>query len=169
MSNCEASYNYIQKQNDIGYHYILSLNSLSDLSQDEINSMLNVRVNETDLKATGEVIRVTSNLKAVLPESVDWRKRNKVTPVQDQGRCGACWAFATIATAESFIALTTNKLYKLSEEYLLECTNGSDCSGGYVGVAMDKILNGVPNNTVYPYKASMLTSGKPTSTAICTY
>ncbi|WP_058235177.1 C1 family peptidase [Devriesea agamarum] len=38
-----------------------------------------------------------------LPERYDLREHNKLTPVRNQGPNGSCWAFAAMATAESFL------------------------------------------------------------------
>jgi len=36
---------------------------------------------------------------------VDWVKIGKVSPIQDQGNCGAGWAFAAVSAVESAIAI----------------------------------------------------------------
>ena len=46
---------------------------------------------------------------------VDWRDWDVVERMMDQGVCGSCYAFSTIAAAESAYAIMTGKLYKLSE------------------------------------------------------
>lgn len=46
-----------------------------------------------------QVVRPMERL--ALPASYDLRTLGKVTPVRDQGGCGACWSFATMGSAES--------------------------------------------------------------------
>ena len=40
-----------------------------------------------------------------MPASVDWVKLDKLSPIQDQGNCGAGWAFTAVAAVESAIAI----------------------------------------------------------------
>lgn len=47
--------------------------------------------------------------------SVDWRNWGVVHDMTDQGVCGSCYSFSTIAAAESAYAIMTGTLYKLSE------------------------------------------------------
>jgi C1A family cysteine protease len=69
-----------------------------------------------------------------LPASFDWRNQNNqnmVTPIKNQGQCGSCWAFGTVAPLESKIKMATGKDVNISEQYLLSCNqNGWDCKIG---------------------------------------
>jgi C1A family cysteine protease len=52
---------------------------------------------------------------SVMAGSVDWREKNVVNSVQNQGACGSCWAFSSIAAIESSHAIQKGELLKLSE------------------------------------------------------
>lgn len=64
------------------------------------------------------------------PASYDLRNFNKITPVKNQGACGDCWAYAAMASLESYFM--PNESLDLSEEHL-NVYNGFDfgsCNGG---------------------------------------
>jgi hypothetical protein len=62
---------------------------------------------------------------------VDWRDWDVVSPVADQGSCGSCYAFSTIAAAESAYAIKTGNLYRGSEQHIVACsTRNFGCNGG---------------------------------------
>lgn len=51
----------------------------------------------------------------VSASSVDWRTKGDVQKVKDQGQCGSCWAFSTVASLESVSAVFKGSLLDLSE------------------------------------------------------
>lgn len=62
----------------------------------------------------------------------DWRSCycdvNKCCPIKNQGGCGSCYAFATVAVIESSHAQYSHELICLSEQEIVDCDNG--CDGG---------------------------------------
>ena len=52
------------------------------------------------------------------PNSWDWLAKGAVTPVQDQGSCGSCYAFSAIAAIEGayYLQSGTGSLLKFSEQ-----------------------------------------------------
>lgn len=69
------------------------------------------------------------------------------TPIKDQGKCGSCWAFATIGNVEAAILKKTGgTTYDLSEQHLVSCNPWRwGCNGG--GFAYDMLI---PSMNYYP-------------------
>merc|ERR1712137_1466123 len=91
--------------------------------------------------------------------SIDWTTKGVVNPVKNQGQCGSCWAFSTVANIEGVNFLATKKLLSLSEQELVDCdkkTGDKGCQGGLPSNAFkDMIANkiGLELESDYPYKA----------------
>jgi xylem cysteine proteinase len=72
-----------------------------------------------------------------LPSCYDWRTKGVVTPVKNQGSCGTCWAFGTIAALESALLIDEGNSSDFSEQSVVCCTDPSfvylaknRCNGG---------------------------------------
>ncbi|CDW90523.1 cathepsin l [Stylonychia lemnae] len=144
-----AFINNHNSQND-GTSFTLGPNHLADYTHDEYKKMLGYKPRNK----TGKEVYSTPNLKDI-PDSIDWREKGAVNAVKDQGQCGSCWAFSTIASLESRYFIETGKLQSLSEQQLVDCSkNGNEgCNGGDMGLAMDYIASagGVETEKDYPY------------------
>ncbi|XP_042912056.2 cathepsin S-like [Parasteatoda tepidariorum] len=93
-----------------------------------------------------------------IPKKHDWRKKNIITSVKNQGHCGSCWAFATVAALEAHLALKTGKMIKLSEQDVMDCSRkygNHGCHGGFTDHAYHyvKTNKGINRAKDYPYKA----------------
>ncbi len=75
----------------------------------------------------------TESYLSATPTSYDWRDFGGNTPVKNQGSCGSCWAFGTVAPLEMLISIHCNaRVEDLSEQYLVSCNeNNWSCSGGW--------------------------------------
>jgi C1A family cysteine protease len=132
----------------------LALNKFADWTPAEYKKILSYR----PLRGNMNVAPLQN---VQLPTSIDWRDKNAVNPVRDQGQCGSCWAFSAVGAMESraFIrAIDKNGLLGLSEQQLVDCAGGSygneGCNGGDMGAAFDYAKDyGMMNRTDYPYTA----------------
>jgi len=77
-----------------------------------------------------------------------------------QGQCNSCWCFAAIAAAEAAWAMKNKTLVELSDQQVLDCTDGKKYPGtwGCVNGQPDGgirylVDNGAIENRLYPYIA----------------
>ncbi len=92
------------------------------------------------LKAMGPIVDAEGNVVAPPPPKAycsvgdsqyDARLLHFVSPVKDQGTCGSCWAFSTVANIESAELINGQQVAPLSEQELLACSgNNNSCDGG---------------------------------------
>ncbi len=132
----------------------VALNKFADWTPSELKRILSYR-------ALGKNTKVAPLTNVQLPTSIDWRDKNAVNPVRDQGQCGSCWAFSAVGAMESraFIrAIDTHGLLQISEQQLVDCAGGSygneGCNGGEMNTAFQYAQDyGMMNRTDYPYTA----------------
>ena len=150
---------YIHSRRDILGHK-LSLNQYADLSRDEWSG----RFSKIDRQLHNSWTVIDDPRELAL--ELDWRDAHKnpenmvlVNPVKNQGQCGSCWAFSTIASVETRWAISTKDLVSLSEQELVDCSTdygNNGCNGGLMSQAMNFIITngGICSEQAYPYTAT---------------
>lgn len=105
-----------------------------------------------DYKGVGDF-----QMSQAIPNTLDLRQQ--LTPIQDQGQCGDCWAFSLTATNRDGHAIAGNDPGRLSQEWLTDTdpnyatpapTYG--CNGGDFDAAND-LIKGQPSWNSCPYTA----------------
>jgi len=123
------------------------------------------------MQSDEEMIRGAASVfqpsKIPLPLEHDWTTASAcVSPVKDQGQCGSCWAFASMAALEWAHCMRQEKGFDFAEQMLVDCcgtgilaqilygVNG--CSGGTMTGAFSCVKKQTGNcGTVhYPYIAA---------------
>lgn len=123
------------------------MTSVSDRAPYELNGLRNVPAVHD-----GEM---TVEVSHALPTSYDARKYGLVNSVRDQGQCGSCWAFATVAVMEAGYKKAYGSLPALSEQQLVDCDpNDSGCGGGWPDRAFAYLkTKSLMKRADYPYTA----------------
>eukprot|EP00919_Chromeraceae_sp_WS-2016_P026194 GHVR01061947.1.p1 GENE.GHVR01061947.1~~GHVR01061947.1.p1 ORF type:complete len:365 (+),score=75.15 GHVR01061947.1:46-1140(+) len=145
----------IEEHNKKGGNFTMGLNNFADLTEDEIRKYKGF----SNYPAHNGETQTTST--TTIPEEVDWRS-TCVTPVKDQGMCGSCWAFATVAAIEGARCVSGNPLVSLSEQQLVDCAGeegAEGCDGGNAEEGMEAVINeeGVCTEDEYVYAAENAT------------
>ncbi|KAL2522584.1 Cysteine proteinase RD21a [Forsythia ovata] len=150
---------FIDEHNTENRTYKVGLNQFADMTNEEYRSMLLGTRTESKrrlVKSKNASQRYAIRAGEKLPEYVDWRKRGAVAPVKNQGSCGSCWAFSTVAAVESINQIVTGELIPLSEQELVDCDRieNSGCNGGLMDYAFQFIIanGGMDTEDDYPYR-----------------
>ena len=131
--------------------YKTGITKFSDLTQQEFAKIyLNLNY---DAMAVANFNPAHPSFSNAAPDSFDWRDKGLVTPVRDQGMCGSCWAFSTVANLEGLYYKLKGVAVDLSEQILVDCdTYDSACNGGLMEYAFQWIKeNGMETEEDYPY------------------
>lgn len=125
---------------DYDYPYDASLSQITGLKIPE-----NFQINQEEF---GKLYNVS------LPEIFDLRDVG-LTPVKNQGLCGACWSFAATSILQDIIKIKTGREVLLSDQDLLDCnTEGWNCRGGFIpnDYFFRKGKMGATDGNEYPYQ-----------------
>lgn len=141
---------WIDKMNRQGHSYTLGVSRFADMTSTEFASsrfagcLLQSKTHKEPVHLNNE------------PEpAIDWREKGAVTPVKDQGDCGACWAFSATGAMEGGQFIYRHESVSVSEQELIDCdTEDNGCGGGLMtGAFLYAMGGGVCSEEDYPYHA----------------
>lgn len=149
----------IQHNAVIGQNFTMGINQFSDLTPEEFKALyVNSGFKSVEVGSYG--CKTYTSTATNAPDSIDWRQKNAVTSVKDQGQCGSCWTFSSTGAAEGAWAIARKQLIDLSEQQLVDCATGiaygsHGCNGGQMeGADKYLIANGQCSLESYPYTAA---------------
>ncbi|KAI4343020.1 hypothetical protein MLD38_027570 [Melastoma candidum] len=141
------------RRNDVSYK--LAVNKFADLTNEEfLATYANLKVDARPPPSSNANRFRYENFTAI-PETLDWRLKGAVTPIQDQGSCGSCWAFSAVAAIEGITKIKTGKLMPLSVQQLVDCDQvNHGCDGGLETLAFEYVKEngGLVAEDSYPYE-----------------
>jgi hypothetical protein len=142
--------------------FILAALFLGGCATQDVDQKYLLKADDGKTYATGLKIpmgftpQVVKSVKVkALPATFDWRQKVQLSPIENQGSCGSCWAFSTAATFQD-VKRIFGETEDLSEQYLLSCANPQEwsCNGGFFAHDAHKSPRGGVLASEYPYTAS---------------
>lgn len=100
----------------------------------------NILIKWSSKPKTAAITDEIRKLADAMPTSFDWRNVNGVnyvSPIRNQGSCGSCYAFASMAMNEARLRIQTNNSIQtiLSPQDIIECSEyAQGCNGNYFSI-----------------------------------
>lgn len=136
-----------------------AVNALTDWNAEEFATLRSTKYNPS----THPTVKLTATAAGPNAASVDWRTKNVVSKVKNQGGCGSCWAFSATESVESAYAIASGKpVLELAPQTYVNCVknpNGCGGTGGCEGATMELAFNmtvqtGIALESTLPYAGS---------------
>lgn len=140
-------------------NYTLGINQFTDLTPGEFQAQyIGGLSKDVEVGSKCSAFKPSGSSSSSVPVALDWRTKNAVTPVKDQGQCGSCWAFSSTGAMEGAWAVAKGQLISLSEQQLVDCSKkygNLGCKGGFMDNAFSYAIDyGMCSEMEYPYTAS---------------
>ncbi|CAG9864911.1 unnamed protein product [Phyllotreta striolata] len=132
--------------------YFMGINKFTDKTADELTRIYLTNVQPPTRRDEVDLSHVTD-----VPDQKNWTSLGVVTVPKDQGSCGCCYAFASVAAIESANAITNYVLRNLSVQQVLDCSYktyiNEGCSGGIIEGSIHYAMDhGLVSEESYPYR-----------------
>jgi C1A family cysteine protease len=147
----------IEETNSINLSYKLKIGPFTDLTNEEFKETYLMKTQ--DLKKIMDEESKSPYSKKVDKISdfdlgqtkFDWTSTFR--PAQSQGRCGSCWAFATVAALEGNYQKNFRDYLAFSPQQLVDCDSyNAGCNGGWPTYSLRYVKEkGVIYENAYPY------------------
>lgn len=148
--------------------FTVGVNRFADMTNQEFRAAFNGLLAADQVNEVGiSKARCTESVEEVAsPSSYDARDHGLVTAMKDQGQCGSCWAFGTVATYEGQVCKlgkkNCNTWSGASEQAVVSCSKSGNicmgshydngCNGGWVENGLKYLqCEGGVEETSYPY------------------
>jgi KDEL-tailed cysteine endopeptidase len=161
------------RHNQLNPHGKLGVNHLAILDPSDLKNFKGLifdtkRLNATSTTTTSLLSKaIKSKIHSqqnTLPDFLDWAQEGAVGPVLNQGSCGCCWAFASVAVMEGHLVVSKKgNLTNLSEQQIASCSSENGCAGNTIEAGFQYAqVSGIVANLQYPY-----VNGDSSSTPAC--
>ncbi|XP_047983975.1 procathepsin L-like [Leguminivora glycinivorella] len=148
LGNFKKSLKEINERNAKFPDTVFALNHFADLHPEELQQYNGFKLPKN---MTGVVL---PNGPTPTEDHFDWRDKNAVTHVKDQGRCGSCYIFSAIGDIEGQYAIKHKQCLALSEGQALDCLDSGTCDGGLMEYVMQELKGTrkkLEKESDYPY------------------